>query len=317
MVGLIPRIDLIGDIHGHADELEALLRKLGYAEQNGAYAHPAKHQVIFLGDYIDRGPAIRRVLQVVKAMVDAGNAVALMGNHEYNALCYHTPDGKGGHLRPHTGEKLKQHAETLAQFKDDGTSWSKYLDWFRTLPLWFETEHFRAVHACWDPDHITLLKREVGPAGFTAELLHRCTLRDTPLFTALEETLKGKELVLPEGHAFKDKGGHWRKETRIRWWEHPAGKTFREHSVTQEADIPGVPVTDLRHAKGTYAGEEVPVFLGHYWLQQHHPAILAPNVCCLDHSVAKAGGRLMAYRFDGEHTLRAEKLVYVERMDQC
>jgi predicted MPP superfamily phosphohydrolase len=78
-------IDIIGDIHGHADKLEALLQKLGYAKHNGAYAHP-EHTVLFVGDYIDRGPKIRETLEIVKAMVESLNALALMGNHEYNAF---------------------------------------------------------------------------------------------------------------------------------------------------------------------------------------------------------------------------------------
>ena len=77
--------DLIGDIHGHADELIALLKKLGYSLINGVYNHPDR-KIIFLGDYIDRGPQIRKTLQIVKDMVDAGNALAIMGNHEFNAL---------------------------------------------------------------------------------------------------------------------------------------------------------------------------------------------------------------------------------------
>ena len=80
--------DLIGDIHGHADKLEKLLLKLGYKKSNGVYAHP-KRKVLFVGDYIDRGPKIRETLEIVKSMVDSNNAIALMGNHEYNAICCH------------------------------------------------------------------------------------------------------------------------------------------------------------------------------------------------------------------------------------
>ena len=57
-------IDFIGDIHGHADKLEALLIKLGYFKVNGAYSHPHR-KVLFVGDYIDRGPKIRETLQIV------------------------------------------------------------------------------------------------------------------------------------------------------------------------------------------------------------------------------------------------------------
>ena len=44
--------DIIGDIHGRALELEALLKQLGYAKRSGSFSHPDR-QVIFLGDFID------------------------------------------------------------------------------------------------------------------------------------------------------------------------------------------------------------------------------------------------------------------------
>jgi hypothetical protein len=311
-------IDLIGDIHGHADELEALLKKLDYEKKSGIYAHPER-TVVFLGDYIDRGPKIKETLAIVRGMVEAGNAVALMGNHEYNALCYHTPDGKGGYLRPHEDEKLHQHAATLDQFFYDPAGWRSYLEWFRTLPLWIDTLAFRAVHACWDPNHIDLLKKEVGSTGFTEALLERAVDRDgeRALFTSLEETLKGKELKLPGKTVFKDKEGHERRDVRIRWWEDPAGKSYKEHSVKQEDGVSDLPVLDRKHADGFIYGDgERPVFFGHYWLERHHKAILRHNICCLDHSVAnkKIVGQLMAYRFDGEVDLNEDNLRSVDRM---
>ena len=60
--------DIIGDIHGHSDELEALLVKMEYRFLDGCYRHPDR-VVIFLGDFIDRGPKQRRVLQIVMSMV--------------------------------------------------------------------------------------------------------------------------------------------------------------------------------------------------------------------------------------------------------
>ena len=92
--------DIKRDVHGHADELVSLLIKLGYQENNGAYNNPGR-TVIFIGDYIDRGPKIRETLRIVKAMVDSNNAIALMGNHEYNALYFHTMKKDGGYLRTH------------------------------------------------------------------------------------------------------------------------------------------------------------------------------------------------------------------------
>ena len=65
------KYDIIGDIHGHADKLEELLKMLGYKYSGGHYGHlDNPRQAVFVGDFIDRGPAIRRTLEIVKGMVD-------------------------------------------------------------------------------------------------------------------------------------------------------------------------------------------------------------------------------------------------------
>jgi hypothetical protein len=110
--------DIIGDIHGYAGHLKALLKKLSYAESNGAFRHPER-RVLFVGDYIDRGPEIPETLRIVRNMVDGGNAIALMGNHEFNAICFHQKHPEGGHLRPHSIKNFQQHHQTLLQFKHD------------------------------------------------------------------------------------------------------------------------------------------------------------------------------------------------------
>lgn len=61
--------DFIGDIHGYAHKLEELLQKLGYKKKNGTFVHPHR-KVLFVGDYIDRGPEIKETLEIVKSMVD-------------------------------------------------------------------------------------------------------------------------------------------------------------------------------------------------------------------------------------------------------
>jgi hypothetical protein len=116
--------DVIGDIRGQADKLEALLRTLGYRDTAGAWRHPER-QAIFVGDFIDRGPAQVRSVNIVRSMVDAGAALAVMGNHELNAIAWHTTDPRhpGQYLRSHDsakwGEKnRKQHAAFLAEVED-------------------------------------------------------------------------------------------------------------------------------------------------------------------------------------------------------
>ena len=70
--------DIIGDIHGCAAELEALLGKLGYADG----VHPEGRTAVFVGDLVDRGPDSPGVLRRVMAMVKSGNALCVPGNHE-------------------------------------------------------------------------------------------------------------------------------------------------------------------------------------------------------------------------------------------
>src|ERR1700682_6445764 len=100
--------DVIGDIHGHADELVQLLEALAYERDHGVYRQPER-KVIFLGDFIDRGPKIRQVLEIVRPMIEEGEALAVMGNHELNALAYHTedPEVPGEHLRRHSPKNEK------------------------------------------------------------------------------------------------------------------------------------------------------------------------------------------------------------------
>jgi hypothetical protein len=61
--------DIVGDIHGHADPLEVLLHKLGYRRKFGVYSHPENRKMVFVGDFIDRGPKIRETLHLVSAMI--------------------------------------------------------------------------------------------------------------------------------------------------------------------------------------------------------------------------------------------------------
>ena len=69
--------DVIGDIHGHADELRALLGELGYKERNGVFSQTSR-KAIFVGDFIDRGPKIRETLHIARPMVDRGVALSVL-----------------------------------------------------------------------------------------------------------------------------------------------------------------------------------------------------------------------------------------------
>jgi hypothetical protein len=296
--------DLIGDIHGHADALQRLLRQLGYSQQQGVYKHPER-RVIFLGDFIDRGPKIRETLEIVRPMIDSGSALAVMGNHELNALAFHTPDPDkpGDHLRPHDEKHSNQHAETMRQVP--AGELASYLNWFRTLPLWLDLDGLRVVHACWDGN---MMDQVSGPV--TDEFLHSACRQDQPLFQPVETILKGKEAVLPKGLAFRDKDGHLRNAVRVRWYSDPADQTYRTYAMaTEHVDCDRSIEASVIKAAVPYPPDAKPVFIGHYWMRGNKPELLAPNVACVDWSVAK-GGFLCAYRWDGEQQLRPENFVY-------
>ena len=70
---------VIGDIHGMAAKLESLLAQIDM--WCVANARAERRQLIFLGDYIDRGPDSREVLQIVQRL-QAEGAICLRGNHE-------------------------------------------------------------------------------------------------------------------------------------------------------------------------------------------------------------------------------------------
>lgn len=302
-------IDFIGDIHGHANKLEALLLKLNYTKTKNGYAHPNR-KVVFLGDYIDRGPEIRKTLEIVKSMSDNGNAIALMGNHEYNAICYHMKNESGDYLREHSEKNIKQHRDTLNEFQNQQNEWKMYLEWFKTLPLFIETETYRAVHACWDNKNIDYLSKILINNRFTDELIRESATEGTQLFWTVKETLTGKELKCPKESQFRDKDGNWRNEFRIKWWTNPLMETYHSISVQKIEELPHQPIklADL-HSTDFYTENEKMVFFGHYWLTGE-PKPQKSNVCCLDYSVAY-DGKLVAYRLHNEQVIDEKNLIYL------
>lgn len=92
---MVGPFDIVGDLHGCFDELVELLEKLGY-EPSGRnpdgpmagpiYSHPQSRVMIFLGDIVDRGPAILQTFKLVYNMVKSGAALCVPGNHEINFL---------------------------------------------------------------------------------------------------------------------------------------------------------------------------------------------------------------------------------------
>jgi hypothetical protein len=301
------KYDLIGDIHGHAAELKALLRKMDYEEVEGVWQHPIR-KPIFIGDYIDRGPAIRETLHIVREMVKADKAIALMGNHEYNALAYAYELPEGSFLRRHNDKNNKQHEATLKQFEYDKEDWLSFLEWFYTLPLYIELPGLRAIHACWDDEHIKWLKKQ-GISTMNKDFLLASHEQGSHGHRVIEEILKGKELAIPEDYAWEDKDGHKRKENRIRWWVDTSA-CYGEFLFDCPPQMLAQQI-DSEIQLVVYPKDAPPVFFGHYWMKDHSIAIQSANMVCLDYSIAKEGS-LVAYRWNGEQEVRDENFVVVK-----
>ena len=300
--------DLIGDIHGHADELVQLLQALDYHKHHGVYRHPER-KLIFLGDFIDRGSQIREVLEIVRSMVESGHALAVMGNHELNAVAYHSEDedSPGEFLRRHTPKNQLQLKKTIEQLTADELA--SYLDWFRTLPMWLDLDGLRAVHACWDDRAIAFIGRSItGKSGLTSAVAQSACKPGNDLFRAVEIVLKGKEAALPAGMRYCDREGHVRTDMRVRWYLSPVNQTYRTYALTDEIHSDVAIEDSIIASAAPYPLDAKPVFIGHYWLSARHPELLASNVACLDFSVAK-GGFLCAYRWDGEQKLNRNNFV--------
>ena len=130
----------------------------------------------------------------------------------------------------------------------------------------------------------------------------------------MECVLKGPELQLPEScGAIADKDGNPRRDIRVRWYRKPGkDETYSSYALPS---LPGDPASDtigpetLEKAERLYRPypeDDPPVFIGHYWLEEK-PERLAPNVVCVDYSIARKG-RLCAYRWDGEQELDIDKI---------
>ena len=305
--------DIIGDIHGHADQLTALLQILGYQHRGGAWRHPDR-SVIFVGDFVDRGPGQLKTLELVRDMVEAGSARAVMGNHEFNAIAWATPHPaeEGAYLRSRAGatgaKNRHQHQAFLAEVGPDSADHRSWIAWFLELPLWIEEPEFRVVHACWSPRHAEALRPLLRDGErLTLDLVEAASRRGSLEYDAVETLLKGAEVELPEGHSFTDKDGHHRSAIRTRWWD-PTLPTYRAAYIGPAGvDMPDLPLPSSERRPAP----DRPTFIGHYWLDPlGPPAPLTRRVACVDYSVAR-GGPLVAYRYDGEVELSAAKFVAV------
>ncbi|TBU90610.1 metallophosphoesterase [Phytopseudomonas dryadis] len=307
--------DLIGDIHGCANTLVHLLERLGYRQQGGVWRHP-RRMAIFVGDLIDRGPRIREAVHLVHDMVRAGEALCIMGNHEFNALGWSTPAPPGSgrqHVREHTPRHARLIGETLEQFAAYPGEWRECLAWFYKLPLFLDAGHFRVVHACWDNELIEPLRRQFPEGCIDEHFLQASAVVGSFACTVLDRLLRGTDMRLPHGLSMTSGDGFTRSYFRTKFWEE-SPQTYGD-VVFQPDALPELaaqtPLSELQKTELLkYGAEQPPLFVGHYW-RSGTPAPIRPNLACLDYS-AVMYGKLVAYRLDRETCLDPRKFVWVD-----
>lgn len=152
-----PRTIAIGDIHGQLAELEVLLSRLPPLR--------AEDTLLFIGDYLDRGPDAAGVVRLVREELPArtpARIVALRGNHESAWLgvlagagpdfvlpakngCLATLRSFSGGPPPAPGDFPSDPREMAALVS--GSFFPRaVVDWMAGLPWWHEDEHALFVH---------------------------------------------------------------------------------------------------------------------------------------------------------------------------
>lgn len=239
---------LLGDIHGEIDALDTLLARID------ALPGP-RRALVFVGDLVDRGPDSVAVVQRVRALVDAGRAFAIAGNHELNILLGDEKDGNGwffGHNEDvhiaSLGGRVPYHSRLATPA--ERTDIRAFL---ATLPLVLTRADLRVVHAAWDASAAARLPA----AGDLVDVFHHF---ERPLLSSVARLraeadaerrpwadLRDANIVppphLPAVQAFSlveqnqnpvkvltsglenpvdlpfFTGGKWRYVERARWWE--------------------------------------------------------------------------------------------------
>ena len=137
------RIFIIGDIHGCLGMLKRLIDKIDW--------RPDKDELIFLGDYIDRGEDSRGVIDFIIALLDLSPLVrCLTGNHEDLFLDYLA----GGDIDPFL---INGGAMTLRSYQVEYNRKGRpripqdHMAFFQNTHPWLELDHYYVVHAGFRP----------------------------------------------------------------------------------------------------------------------------------------------------------------------
>ncbi len=299
--------DIFGDVHGQADMLKDLLKKLGYKSENNLFFHPAR-KAIFVGDFINRGPNTRETISIVRRMVENGSAYAILGNHEINALFYSLLDKKGKHLNKRWSRLHLDLNSALSEFASYPGEWKAHIKWMRTLPMFLDLGPLRVVHACWKDENINILKENIHNPKMKKSFLKQVGKNNSDIARAFWETCKGIDFQLPKDLLVYDDNGQPHRTFRSKWWVNPEGMTFKDLSFESRFDLPAYTIPkELVSSRTPYPEDSPIVFFGHYCMKDA-TNIITSNICCLDSCVSRKG-KLTVYRWNGENKLDSGNII--------
>lgn len=259
-------LDIIGDVHGELDALKALLAAAGYDDSG---RHPAGRTLVFIGDLVDRGPDSPGAVALVRELVEAGRALAILGNHELNLLRGERKHGNDWFWNERRERDARFAPCALLSSEAERRDMLRF---FAALPLVLSRPDLRVTHAAWHASSVESLSSLSSGhhAGehfqwFDAEAeaqlqtdgwllraeqerarwnIHDAEL-EVPMLDAVAHCDERRQMANPirvvtsgiERKATRPffTSGQWRFAERVRWWDEYV--------------------------------EDIPVVVGHYWRQ--------------------------------------------------
>lgn len=302
--------DIIGDVHGHAKHLKKLLLQLGYTKGENGYSHPER-KAIFAGDFINRGPQIRKAVKIVRKMVENGNALAILGNHELNTLVIDALE-KEDKAKKNGGKDLPVIPELIKDYSSFEKEWKSHIKWMKSLPLFLEMENFRVVHACWSDEAVEYLKMNLPQGKLKGKILRSLHQKpESEVSKRIWLLTKGVYFKMPGDLKIKNNKGVSPRSFRTKWWENPDGKSFGDINFESKYNLPDYTIPkQILPPYFPYSENQPPLFFGHY-CRGEGPFIIQPNLCCTD-SCVTGTKVLTAYRWNGNQKVSEEGLLQVK-----
>ncbi|MBU1358531.1 MAG: metallophosphoesterase [Gammaproteobacteria bacterium] len=258
-------LDIVGDIHGESLALEQLLAHLGYDAQG---RHADGRTLVFVGDLVDRGPDSPAVVHRVRDLVEAGRAVAVLGNHEINLLRDDPKEGAGWFFEVRAERDQHKYAPFASALDEHRAG---LVDFLSTLPIALERADLRVVHAAWQHAQIEIVRRlPLGSVRQHYDEWERA-VRALARASDLRQRMDAESAAWP--HGLEDPAH-----------EPPDMPAHGEHEVNKQMLNPLKVLTggvERRTVQPFFAGgkwrfvqrvawwdeydDEVPVVVGHYW----------------------------------------------------